>query len=181
MRQFRNNLFLGTTRSYLTALHDPEHNNLYSNISAVIVPCGFLFVTVVGWVMDKYGFAITGHCVNVLGLLYGTFMTIPVLWAQPISSFFFAFYRALLFSFVAAFTAVVFGPKAVGRITGILYTTCAFFILLITPMVNFTTNHVRVVSSCAVLRQACQSASTLCSRVCLYLCLPSVCPRSGRR
>ena len=51
--QFRNNLFLGTTRQYLTQLHDDQHGNLYSKISAIIVPLGFLFVTIVGWLMDK--------------------------------------------------------------------------------------------------------------------------------
>jgi hypothetical protein len=51
--QFRNNLFLGSTRLYLTALKDADHHNLYSKISGIIVPLGFLFVTVVGFIMDK--------------------------------------------------------------------------------------------------------------------------------
>ena len=127
----------------------------------------------------RYGFAITGHVVNVLGVLYGLFMCIPELWSQPVSSFFFAFYRALLFSFVAAFTAVVFGPKAVGWITGILYTTTAFFILLQTPMVNFTMNQVcgdhvaqaggaccRYCASCCHLSRSCGDVRERCLRCC---------------
>ncbi len=200
--QFRNNLFLGSTRGYLTELGDPHHHNLFSKLSGIIVPLGFIYVTAVGYVLDTYGFAISGHVVNVLGVTYGIFQCIPELWAQPIASFFFAAYRALLFSYVAAFTAVVFGSKSVGRceqaasrrvlscpvvsccvlscrvvscpvvscpvvpcrractpercvmltaswcprlsspsrITGVLYTTTAFFILLQTPMIHWTSH-----------------------------------------
>ncbi len=105
----------------------------------------------------------------------------PQLWAQPVAAFFFAFYRALLFSFVAAFTAVIFGSKSVGRITGLLYTTTAFFILLQTPMIHFTTNqlhnnylplHLIDVGIVAI------PAYVLCFALrCAAVCLSSVVPR----
>ncbi len=69
MLQFRSNLFLGTTRLYLTQLNDPAHDNLFSKLSGIIVPLGCLFVTFVGWLINKYGFAISGHTVNWLGLV----------------------------------------------------------------------------------------------------------------
>lgn len=137
IHMFRNNLYLGSSRAFLQKeLHDQLHGNLYSKIIGFIVPLGFVWVGVVGFVLDKWGFAVSAHAVNALGLLYGAFTCIPALWAQPVAAFFFAAYRALLFSFVAAFTAVVFGPGSVGRITGVLYTSTAVFVLLITPLVN---------------------------------------------
>ena len=91
----------------------------------------------------RYGFAISGHTVNGLGLAYSALVMVPLLYTQPPAAFFFTFFRALLFTFVGSFNTVVFGPKSVGRIAGLVYTTSAFFILLQTPLVNFTANQVR--------------------------------------
>lgn len=75
--QFRSNLFLGTTRLYLSELHDGDHGNLYSKLSGIIVPMGFVFVTAVGWLINRYGLAVAGHVVNILGLTYGILECFP--------------------------------------------------------------------------------------------------------
>jgi hypothetical protein len=73
---------------------------------------------------------------------YSVFMCIPILYCQPVAAFFFTFFRALLFTFVGSYNAVVFGPKSVGRVAGIVYTSTAFFILMQTPLIHFTANQV---------------------------------------
>jgi hypothetical protein len=145
--QFRNTLFLGATRQYLIELHDPDHGNLFSKISAIIVPLGFIFVPIVSWVVDTRGLMVAAHLTNVLGLLYGGLTCIPVLWVQPIATFFFAFWRVVLFTAISTFTAAVFGAKSIGRISGVLYTSTAFLIILQAPLVKFSTDQV-ILSSC---------------------------------
>lgn len=114
----------------MESLGDHEHNNYYSKIVGVVLPLGFVFAPAVGWLMSKHGFGMTSHVVNFLGAAYGAFEIVPHLWAQPVAAAFFTAYRALLFSYVAAFTIVVFGPTSVGRMTGILYSVGAVFIIL---------------------------------------------------
>lgn len=67
------------------------------------------------------GFAVSAYMVVVIGLAYGGLSIVPILQVQLGTAFMFTFYRAALFSFVAAFNAKIFGPASVGRVTGILY------------------------------------------------------------
>ncbi len=61
-------------------------------VELVLGSAGWVLVAVVGWaapvpfwlrcaqvgyIMDKYGFAVTAHIVNVLGFIYGAFVAIP--------------------------------------------------------------------------------------------------------
>jgi hypothetical protein len=63
---------------------------------------------------------------------------LAVLWLQPAAAVVFTMFRALLFTFVGSFNTVVFGPKSVGRIAGVVYTSTAGFILLQTALISFT-------------------------------------------
>ena len=54
----------------------------------------------------------------------------------------YAFWRVMLFTVVATCAATVFGPKTMGRVLGVLYSSTACFIVLQLPLVQLTTNQV---------------------------------------
>lgn len=62
----------------------------------------------------------SAYMVVLIGLGYGGLSLVPNLQVQLGTALLFTFFRAALFSFVAAFNAKVFGPASVGRVTGIL-------------------------------------------------------------
>ena len=82
--QFRNTLYLGANRQYLIQLHDPAHDNYYSKVSAAIIPCGFVFVPLVSWIVTRHGFLVSAHVVNGVGMAYGALACVPILWIQPV-------------------------------------------------------------------------------------------------
>ena len=77
----------------------------------------------------------------IIGVAYGGLSLVPMLEVQLATAFMFTFYRAALFSFVAAFNAKIFGPQSVGRVTGILYTSTAVLITLQYPATAITVHY----------------------------------------
>jgi len=133
VQMFRSNMFLGTAGNFLLALGDAADNDYYSKFLASIIPLGFIFVPVISFFLDRKGFARSAYMVIAIGLAYGGLSMVKNLKVQLATAFFFTFFRAALFSFVAAFNAKIFGPASVGRVTGILYTTTAILITLQYP------------------------------------------------
>lgn len=135
---FRSNMYLGTTYNFLESLNAPD---IYLTVCASIVPLGFVIVPVFSYVLGNHGFASTGHLCWLLGVTYGILSLFPDYVVQVVTAFVFTCYRAVLFSYVAAFVASIFGAHSVGRVTGILYTTTACFVALQYPMVTFVVNN----------------------------------------
>lgn len=124
---YRSNVFLATVGDFLWSLQaNPEP---YDSIVEIAVPCGFVAVPVITYLLDYAGFAWSAIATVCLGVLYGAMSIVGFLPLQIATAFTFTCYRALLFSMVAAYVAVIFGPHSVGRVTGILYTTTALFVL----------------------------------------------------
>lgn len=138
---FRSNVFLGTAGNFLLSLGDAAHHDLYSTFLASIIPLGFIFVPLISYFLDRKGFAYSAYGVVLIGVVYGALSIVPMLEVQLATAFMFTFYRAALFSFVAAFNAKIFGAASVGRVTGILYTSTAVLIVLQYPATAVTVHY----------------------------------------
>lgn len=130
----RTNLFLGMVQDFLASLGDAEHGDVISVATGWIVPAGVIFVPLIDAALARGGYASSAYATVLVGVAYGALSCVHSLYLQAATAVLFTLFRASLFSVVAAFNADVFGPMTVGRISGILYTTTALFILLQRPL-----------------------------------------------
>jgi hypothetical protein len=105
--QFRANVYLATTRMYLTQLDDALQDDKYTQIVGYMLPLGFIAAPCISWLIHSRGYNTTSHAVNILAAAYNAFSLVPRLWAQPIAAVIFSFYRALLFAYLTSYTSGV--------------------------------------------------------------------------
>ena len=135
----RSNLFLGILTPFFESIggvSDSTDNMV--QVATFMVPAGALFTPLVEIIISKARGSGGALLVHVLGACYGSLMFVQSpLWVQLITTALYGFYRALLFSVIAAFNVEVFGLASTGRINGVMYSVTGFLSLIITPALDY--------------------------------------------
>ena len=135
IQQLRANAYIGMNNNILHRYHDDDGR--YTEIFGWFLPAGVVFIPVIDIVVERLGLVGALHATNVLGICFGAL----VLFNHPLevqlgSFFFFAAFRAFLYSVMSTFNAQVFGLRTLGRITGCVFTSSAVFQLLQYPLTD---------------------------------------------
>jgi LAT3 family solute carrier family 43 protein 2 len=127
---------LGSAANQLQTLGD--NDGMYVRAVGYIIPFGFLLVPISGYIMDKYGLAVSMHLINVLGLVFGVLILVPNLKLQMMTYVVVAIFRIVLFSSGFAFYVETFGFQHFGRLAGVaglvtaLFSTLQFWLAFMT-------------------------------------------------
>jgi len=116
---------------------DQPNTETFVTVATYIVPAGALCVLLVEVIIQRLGGTGATLVVHVLGAVYNSLMFAPVLWVQLIATAVYGFYRALLYSLVAAFNVKVFGVQNSGRINGVMYTLTGIPSFIIAPAIHY--------------------------------------------
>jgi len=120
---------------FFDSFHQPDTETIIT-IATYMVPGGALFVLVVEQIINTFqGKSV--FLVHILGALYGGLMFVPLLWVQLLTTAVYGFYRALLYSVIAAFNINVFGVENTGRINGVMYTLTGLPSFIIAPALRY--------------------------------------------
>ena len=140
IQQLRANAYIGMNNNLLHRYHDDDGR--FTEIFGWFLPAGVVFIPAIDLVVKRLGLAGALHATNALGVCFGAL----VLFNHPLevqlgSFFFFAAFRAFLYSVMSTFNAQVFGLRTLGRITGCVFSSSAIFQLLqypLTDLINTT-------------------------------------------
>lgn len=121
----RSNSFLGIAAPMLQHMGDKGPDYFYTTALSAIVPAGFLFVPVIERMLSRLGYALCLDVINLLGAVYGGMALVDVLPLQLGTAAVYTFYRAFLFSQLAAYHAQIFGPATMGTTIGLMWTLAA--------------------------------------------------------
>jgi len=131
----RANLYIMTVDDLLRFMGDVT--GLYANIFSFVLPCGVIFVPVIDYTVRRMGVLKTLHLTNLLGVIFGAFLCIPILGIQIATFGFFACFRAYLYATANTFIAVYFGVETMGRVIGVTFTSAAIVSLTQYPIAIF--------------------------------------------
>ena len=131
-QQLRANAYIGMNNNLL---HRYGDNGFYTETFGWFLPAGVVFIPIIDYAVTRLGISGALHATNALGIIYGTL----VLFDKPLelqfgTFFFFAAFRAFLYSVMSSYNAQVFGLRTLGRITGCIFTSSAVFQLLQYPL-----------------------------------------------
>lgn len=102
---FRADVYLTSVGDYCASIGDASDGNLYQKSVAIIVPLGVVFVPAVSWVLTRYGLRAGAWMVFALGVGYEGCVLVESLPMQLLGAILFTFFRAALYTNVAAFCA----------------------------------------------------------------------------
>lgn len=138
----RGNMFLGHLAYFFESQQfagvPPYITNKYVNITSALVPLGCICAPLVERIIEWYGFGVTAHIIAMIGALYSILMLSTDISMQIVTAVLFLIYRANVFAFPTAFAGRVFGPRTVGRVTGMMFTVMSPVQFLIDPALRLT-------------------------------------------
>ena len=124
--------YLGTMRLQLEYKGDSD--NAYSNFGNVVVAFAFLTIPVIGWLLDKKGYAITLGAILSLNVFTSVFQALPVLWLQWITITTWMVARFFMYSSYFAIFGALFGFRNFGKLVAIDNTFNGLFGLIQYPL-----------------------------------------------
>jgi MFS family permease len=124
--------YLGTMRIQL--LDKGDIDNAYTNYGNVVVAFAFLTIPIVGWLLDKKGYAITLGTINGMNVAMSVLQALPVLWLQWFTITTWMIARFFMYSSYFAIFGGLFGFKNFGKLVAIDNTFNGLFGLLQYPV-----------------------------------------------
>lgn len=99
---------------------------VYTSAVGIIIPVAAVFIPVTGYLSDKYGVYLSVLITDVLGVLFGALLLIPVIEVQVVTYSIVSVYRVFMFSSAFSFYNDTFGYKHFGKLTGLsqLFAAC---------------------------------------------------------
>ena len=138
----RSNLYLGLLGNfYGSAQFGFVSSDLvasYVNITSALVPLGCLCAPLVDFFIRTLGYGWTAQTIAIIGAAQSLIMLSPIMPLQLLAASLFVVYRANVFAFPPAFAGHAFGPRTVGRLTGIMFTLTAPVQFVLTPALGLT-------------------------------------------
>eukprot|EP00529_Nitzschia_sp_RCC80_P000029 CAMPEP_0113505690 /NCGR_PEP_ID=MMETSP0014_2-20120614/35467_1 /TAXON_ID=2857 /ORGANISM="Nitzschia sp." /LENGTH=553 /DNA_ID=CAMNT_0000401051 /DNA_START=71 /DNA_END=1733 /DNA_ORIENTATION=- /assembly_acc=CAM_ASM_000159 len=132
----RINFYILTVDTFLLSLGDVDAR--YAEAFSWILPSGLLFVPVIDWTANRLGVINTLRVTNVIGIVFGAILLVPILAVQGSNFLLLTCYRAFVYAVISVFVAQTFGVDAMGRMFG----SCAFVAALVSlaqsPMAAMT-------------------------------------------
>mmetsp|Transcript_19359 Transcript_19359/g.50788 ORF Transcript_19359/g.50788 Transcript_19359/m.50788 type:complete len:322 (+) Transcript_19359:1053-2018(+) len=137
----RGNLFLGLLESFFDSPQfgaDAATVSYFVNLTSALVPLGCLCAPIVDNIIERFGFATTSYAIAVMGATYSLLMLSSSINLQIVTAVIFLVYRANLFAFPPAFAGRIFGPRTVGRVSGLMWTLMSPVQFILSPALHMT-------------------------------------------
>jgi MFS family permease len=103
----------------------------------VIMSASVLAMPIVGWLLDRRGFAYSLAVTIAATVVWAAVLLVPHLWFQLVGFAAYAFARTLLYAFVFAFIGAFFGFRYFGLLSGLLLAAGGAVALLQAPLGNY--------------------------------------------
>jgi len=142
---FRSNSFIALAHPLFVRNGD---DGSASTIFGFILPLGFLAAPVVGRLLEHFGVVVNLQVVNGLGVLVSLVSLVPSVNVQLLNAGLYTFYRATLYSTMAAFNAATFGPATMGRVCGVTGFVAGLVNYTMAPILQFVNDHLHGDPSC---------------------------------
>jgi len=138
----RCNLYLGLLpyfyESKQFSMGTSATSDYYVNVTSALIPLGCLCAPLINALIQTLGFGYTSQAIALIAAAQSLLMLSPSLPLQLAAACLFVVYRANVFAFPPALTGKIFGPRTVGRLTGLMFTLMSPVQFTITPALGVT-------------------------------------------